>query len=43
MTSNSMNEKVNVAILFNTEEKCEKISNIAVVKELKYLGVIVQA
>ena len=43
MASDSMNEKVNVSYLFNTKEKCEKISNIEVVEELKYLGVIVQA
>ena len=30
-------------ILFNTKEKYEKIGNMEVVEELKYLGVIVQA
>ena len=36
-------ERKSQCILFNTKEKCEKISNIEVVEELKYLGVIVQA
>ena len=43
MASNSMNGKVSPCILFNMKEKCEKISNIEVVEEIKYLGVIVQA
>ena len=40
-----MNEKSQCILFnsFNTKEKCEKISNIEVVEELKYLGVIVQA
>ena len=38
-----LNERKSQCILFNTKEKCEKISNIEVVEELKYLGVIVQA
>ena len=42
MASNSMNEKVNVFYLTRKKEKCEK-SNIEVVEELKYLGVIIQA
>ena len=40
MASNSMKEKVNISYL--TRRKI-KISNIEVVEELKYLGVIVQA
>ena len=42
MASNSMNGKCQ-CILFNMKEKYEKISNIEVVEEIKYLGVIVQA
>ena len=38
-----LNEQKSQCILFNTKEKCEKISNIEVVEKLKYLGVIVQA
>ena len=38
-----LNEQNSQCILFNTMEKCEKISNILVVEELKYLGVIAQA
>ena len=41
MASNSMNEKVNISYL--TRRKNAKKSNIEVVEELKYLGVIVQA
>ena len=41
MASNSMNEKVNVSYL--TRRKNAKKSNIEIVEELKYLGVIVQA
>ena len=37
------NERKSQCILFNMKEKCEKISNIEVVEEIKYLGVIVQA
>ena len=37
-----LNEQNSQCILFNTKEKCEKISNTEVV-ELKNLGVIVQA
>ena len=38
-----LNERKSQGILFNMKEKCEKISNIEVVEEIKYLGVIVQA
>ena len=38
-----LNERKSQCILFNTKEKYEKISNIEVVEEIKYLGVIVQA
>ena len=38
-----LNEQKSQCILFNTKEKCEIISNIEVVEELKYLGVKVQA
>ena len=38
-----INERKSQCILFNMKEKCEKISNIEVVEEIKYLGVIVQA
>ena len=38
-----LNEQKTELLLFNTKEKCEKISNMEVVEELKYLGVIVQA
>ena len=38
-----LNERKSQCILFNTKEKCKKISNIEVVEELKYSGVIVQA
>ena len=38
-----LNERKNQCILFNMKEKYEKISNIEVVEEIKYLGVIVQA
>ena len=37
-----LNERKSQCILFNMKEKCEKISNIEVVEEIKYLGVIVQ-
>ena len=38
-----LNERKSQCILFNMKEKYEKISNIEVVEEIKYLGVIVQA
>ena len=38
-----LNERKSQWILFNMKEKYEKISNIEVVEEIKYLGVIVQA
>ena len=38
-----LNERKSQCILFNMKEKCEKISNIEVVEEIKYLRVIVQA
>ena len=38
-----LNERRSQCILFNMKKKGEKISNIEVVEELKYLGVIVQA
>ena len=38
-----LNERKSQCILFNMKEKCEKISNIKVVEEIKYLGMIVQA
>ena len=38
-----LNERKSQCILFNMKEKCEKISNIEVEEEIKYLGVIVQA
>ena len=38
-----LNERKSQCILFNMKEKCEKISNIEVVEEIKYLGVIVKA
>ena len=38
-----LNERKIQCTLFNTKQKCEQISNIEVVEELKYLGVIVQA
>ena len=37
------NERKSQCVLFNMKEKCEKINNIEVVEEIKYLGVIVQA
>ena len=38
-----LNEQKSQCILFNMKEKYEKISNIEVVEEIKYLGVIVRA
>ena len=38
-----LNERKSQCILFNMKEKYEKIRNIEVVEEIKYLGVIVQA
>ena len=38
-----LNERKSQFILFNMKEKCKKISNIKVVEEIKYLGLIVQA
>ena len=38
-----LNERKSQCILFNMKENCEKISDIGVVEEINYLGVIVQA
>ena len=38
-----LNERKSQCILFNMKEKCEKICNMEVVEEIKYLGAIVQA
>ena len=38
-----LNERKGQCILFNMKEKCEKMSNIEVVEEINYFGVIVQA
>ena len=38
-----LNKRKSQCILFNMKEIWEKISNVEVVEELKYLGVIVQA
>ena len=38
-----LNERKSQCIFFNIKEKCKKISNIEVVEEIKFLGVIVQA